>query len=176
MALFNSISADNREVEQGNTYQYEVEPAATNSCLAAAPGEDGGVAIFNKESVYQWHGITHFSKRYKYVGLDKATAESCADSILTAYTIYVNKWCIALKTFGADAVYCYVSAGASVPLVCASVTPVHVEGPVWAIEVDVNATFDYYSTPVKGSASSTPPSASTLKGLAASIANFPEGG
>ena len=78
--------------------------------------------------------------------------------------------------FGADAVYCYVYAGASVPLVCASVTPVHVEGPVWAIEVDVNATFDYYSTPVKGSASSTPPTASTLKGLAASIANFPEGG
>ncbi len=176
MALLTSISSANRVVEQGNTYQYEVEPAATNSCLAAEPGEGGGVAIFNKESVYQWHGMTHFSKRYKYVGLDKATAETYANSILDAYTISVPKWCIALKTFGNAAVYCYVSAGASVPLVCASVTPVHVDGQMWEIEVDVNATFDYYSTPSKGSASSSPPSASTLYGLASSIADFPEGG
>lgn len=185
MAL-NSISSSNRVVEQGNTYQYEVEPAVTTTCVAQEPTTDGGVAIFDRQTVNQWHGIVHFSKRYRYVGLDKDSAESLADNILSAYTITPERWAVGLQTVGGGdaALYCYVTVGSSAPLSCATVTPVHVEGELWEIEVDVNATIETYTSPttsngtansVGGSQSSNnPPSVSTLKGLVSGIVNFPE--
>lgn len=191
MALRNSISSANRVIEQGNTYQYEVEPAVTNTCLAKEPTADGGVAIFDRQSVNQWHGVVHFSKRYRYVGLDKATAEAQAAVILEAYTQTPERWAIGIQTIGsgdgAGAMYCYISVGSSAPMSCASVTPVHGEGDMWDIEVDVNATFETYTEPTQDNAtagstagasqtSGQPPSASTLKGLAAAIADFPEDG
>jgi hypothetical protein len=188
MALRTTISSANRVVDQGNTYQYEVEPAVTNTCLAKEPTTDGGVAIFDRQSVTQWHGIVHFSKRYRYIGLDQATAEAQAEAILNAYTQTAEKWAVGIKTIGqgsnAGAMYCYVSVGQTAPMSCATVTPVHVEGPIWEIEVDVNATFEKYTEPTQSSltqqavgasqGSSQAPTASELKNLASAIANFPE--
>ena len=172
MGLLTSISSTNRVVEQGDTYEFYSEPAVSETVVARTESGSSDV-YYDKAVVTQWHGVAHFSKRYKYVGLEKSSAESAAASILAAYTKSVDKWAISLVSETVNGVtstsYKYAVVG-STAMSCAAVSPVHAEGAMWSVEVDVDATIDgYYS-------SNSAPSDSTLKGLitALGIHNFPE--
>ena len=175
MALLTSISEDNRVVEQGNTYQFHVEPAVSTTGIVKESSGDGD-KYYDKATVQQWKGEVTFSKRYRYVGMTKGAAETAAGTILTAYTKTFPKWAVGIQSFNISgkgyALYCYVTVGGDAPMACAAVTPVHVDGAMWDVEVDVSATVETYSTP--SVSSSTPPSVETLKGLVSDIVSFPE--
>jgi len=172
MGLFESISSDNRVVDQGDSYEYNVEPAVTDTVVSIDRGQ-GTAKVFDKETVLQWHGVVRFAKRYRYVGLTETAANTAAASILAAYSVDADRWAvgISVETSGGvtRSMYKYLNVG-SMPVTCARVTPTHVEGGMWSVEVDVDAEFEIY-TP-----DDDEPSASDLTGLvtAAGIHNFPE--
>lgn len=174
MGLLTSISSSNRVVEQGDTYEFNTEPAVSETI--ASKTESGSSDIYyDKEVVTQWHGVAHFSKRYKYVGLTESAANTAAASIRSAYMKSVPRWAVALvaETVNGEtsAKYKYACVGSTV-MSCATVSPVHVEGTMWEVEVSVDATVDaYYSQ-------DSAPSAETLVALITSleIHSFPEGG
>lgn len=177
MALLNSISSANRVVEQGNTYQFYVEPAVTTTGVAVEPS-GGGNKYYDKVTVQQWKGEVTFSKRYRYDGLTESAARTECAGIVAAYTKTFAKWAVGIQTFGsgtsARVLYCYVEVGSGAKTLCASVTPVHGDGPMWSIEVDVNVTAEKYSSP--STSSSTPPTDEELMALVSGISDFPEGG
>ena len=172
MALKTSISADIRVVSQGDTYEYDVDPAVTDTTISVDQGQ-GSAKVYDKEQVIQWHGVLRYSKRYKYVGLTGSAAASAAASIRSAYSVNATKWAvgISIETSGGTttARYKYLNTG-SVPMTCATVTPVKGDGPVWDVEVDVDATFELYTD------SDDAPDDSDMIALAtnAGITNFPE--
>ena len=183
MALLTTISSVNRIVEQGDTYVLNTEPALTTTNIMFERTSGSGASasttkVYDKQLVQQWKGTCRYSKRYKYVGLDEANVNTLADTIYAAYTLdNVPKYGIGIQTLGtgerAVPVYCYMSVGNGT-MTCASVTPVHVDGPMWEIQVSVDATFKYYTPPSLSAASA--PSATTLKALAGNIDVFPESG
>ena len=172
MALFTGISAANRVVEQGDTYEYDIEPAVTDTVVAVDQGE-GSAKFYDKDVVVQWHGVLRYSKRYKYVGLTAAAAAAAAETVRSAYSVDVTKWAvgISVETSGGTSAarYKYLSTG-SVPMTCATVTPVKLDGPLWELAVDVDATFEIYTD------DDDAPSDSDMIALAtgAGITNFPE--
>ena len=177
MALFTGISDDNRVVEQGNTYVYDIEPAVTVSTIAVEQGSgtsgqgSGGTNVYEKETVTQWHGVLHFSKRYKYVGLTKSAAQTAAAAIRSAYTIDADKWAVGISVETnngvSTALYKWLNVGDQ-PMTCAAVTPVKSDGPMWEVEVDVDATFEVYKD------DDNAPTDAQMVALASDIVNFPE--
>ena len=172
MALFTGISAANRVVEQGDTYEYDIEPAVTDTTVAVDQGQ-GAAKVYDKDTVVQWHGVLRYSKRYKYVGLTAAAAQTAAANIRAAYSVDVAKWAVGIfvSTSGGTSTsrYKYLNTG-SVPMTCATVTPTKGDGPVWEVAVDVDATFEIYTDDYDE------PSDSDMIALAtgAGITNFPE--
>ena len=172
MALFTGISAANRVVEQGDTYEYDIEPAVTDTTVAVDQGE-GSAKVYDKDTVVQWHGVLRYSKRYKYVGLTASAAATAAANIRAAYSVDVAKWAVGIfvSTSGGTSTsrYKYLNTG-SVPMTCATVTPTKGDGPVWEVAVDVDATFEIYTD------DDDEPSDSDMIALAtgAGITNFPE--
>lgn len=170
MALLNGISADNRVIEQGNTYVYDIEPAVTDTTIAVEQ-VSGGTQVYERATVTQWHGVLHFSKRYKYVGLTKSAAQTAAATIRSAYTIQADKWAVGISVETnngvSTALYKWLNVGDQ-PMTCAAVTPVKADGPMWEVEVDVDATFEVYK------ADNNAPTDSQMVALASDIVNFPE--
>ena len=170
MALLTGISAANRVIEQGNTYVYDIEPAVTDTTIAVDQGS-GGTKVYDKEAVTQWHGLLRFSKRYRYVGLTKSAAETAAATIRSAYTIDADKWAVGISVETNNGVttarYKWLNTGDQ-PMTCAAVTPTKGDGPIWDVEVDVDATFDIYTD------EDDAPTDQEMIALASEIANFPE--
>lgn len=180
MALLTSISSANRVVEQGGTYLYNVEPAISDSSVKTTQeGQGQSAVIYDEIVVRQWRAEVTYSKRYRYVGLDGSVVDSLCDQIRNYYTHDFDRWAVGVKTFTVNntpiPMYCYVKTKGLAPTVCASVTPVHVEGAMWEIEVDVNVTVEHYSEPVgpTSGTSANVPNATTLRNLVSSIAGFP---
>lgn len=172
MALLNSISAANREVEQGDTYEYDIEPAVTDTVVAVDQGQ-GAAKVYDKDVVVQWHGVLRYSKRYKYVGLTASAAATAAANIRAAYAVDVDKWAVGLSVETNNGTtttrYKFLNTG-TVPMTCATVTPTKGDGPVWEVAVDVDATLEIYTD------DDDEPTDSEMTGLATSagITNFPE--
>jgi hypothetical protein len=175
MALLTSISSANRVVEQGGTYLYNVEPAISDTTVAQRP-EGQSTTLYDVILVRQWKAEVTYSKRYKYVGLAESAVDYLCNMIRNYYTKTFDTWAVGLKTVGsgasATAMYCYVRTDGAAPTVCASITPVHAEGAMWEIEVDVNATVEHYSDPV-ATGSATVPNDTTLMNLVSGIAGYP---
>ena len=164
MALYDTISPTRRNVEQGNTWTFDVEPAITQTNIATSPSGDSTI-IYDKTTTLQWHGTVHLAKRYRYVGLMASGIDSLVDTIRAAYTRTIDKWAVALDA--TSGMYKYANVGQATECF-ASVTPVHGDGPAWEIEVDVDATAEMYTD-------ETPPTAVAMKALLSAIDGFPEG-
>ena len=164
MALYDTISASRRQVEQGNTWTFDVQPAVTTTNIGTQSSGSSTI-IYNKTTVLQWRGTVHLAKRYKYVGLMARGIDGLVDAIRAAYTVAIGKWAVALDA--TSGTYKYASVGQATECF-ASVTPIHGDGPAWKIEVDVDATAEMYMD-------ETPPTAVALKALLSAIDGFPEG-
>ena len=165
---FTTATATNRVIEQGNTYDFTVEPAQQQATIrATAQGSE--YTVGERVLVTQWLATARFSKRYRYVGMTKAKAEELALAIADDYIVDMPRYALGIyiDTDRGISIYKFLPIeGGDVPTCCATVTPTHGEGPLWNIEVDVDAQIEKYFDSV--------PSASTIKGLFSSIANFPE--
>ena len=169
MSLFTTTTSTNRVVEQSNTYTFETEPAQQVSTVRAVE-EGSSFTIGERVITTQWRVSAHFAKRYRYVGMSGNNIDNLAEAIANAYTVNMPRYALGfyVDTNKGIAVYKFMPVeGSGVPTRCAAVTPTHVDGPIWNIEVDVNATIEAYYD--------TAPSSSDIKGLFASIANFPSG-
>ncbi len=162
-----TTSAALRAIDQGNTWTSAVEPAAWQNVVAVDKTLGGKVkSVYEKQVVQQWKGTIHLAKRYRYVGYTtRADAEADAALILAAYTVDIPKYGIGLDA--GDGLYKYMQVGTA-PTCCAAVTPVHTDGQLWEVEVDVDATAEaYYEL-------DSAPSLATLQGLLSSVSDFPE--
>lgn len=162
-----TISAAPRAIDQGNTWTSAVEPAAWQNVVAVDKTLGGKVkSVYEKQFVQQWKGTIHLAKRYRYVGYtSRATAEADAELILAAYTVDLPKYGIGLDA--EDGLYKYMQVGTA-PTCCATVTPVHTDGQLWEVEVDVDATAEAYY------ASDSAPTLDTLQSILSSVSDFPE--
>lgn len=169
MGLLSTATSTNRVVSQGNTYRYTTEPAQQFSTVSAT-AEGSTYTVGERVLVTQWHVAAMFSKRYSYVGLDEDSAKTIAESVSSAYVKSMPRYALGIyvdSTRGIS-VYKYLPVeGGGIPTCCAAATPVHVEGTMWSVEVDVDVTIDAYYD--------TAPSLSTIKSLFSDIANFPGG-
>lgn len=161
MALLSTYSADNREIQQGDTYTTETEVACSYSTVAVS-----GTHVYDRETVLQWKGVVHYSKRYKYVGMTQSAAESACTAIQSAYTQNIDKWGVAVNVTTGLNEYAVVGQA---PVCAATATPVHVTGEMWEVQVDVEVSAETYVA-----ASGSAPSISTLKGLVSDFTGFPE--
>lgn len=162
-----ATSAALRAIDQGNTWTSAVEPAAWQNVVAVDKTLAGKVkSVYEKQFVQQWKGTIHLAKRYRYVGYTtRADAEADAELILAAYTVDIPKYGIGLDA--GDGLYKYMQVGTA-PTCCAAVTPVHTDGQLWEVEVDVDATAEAYY------ASDDAPTLKTLQSILSSVSNFPE--
>lgn len=167
--VLNSIDAGNRETSQGSTYSFEHEPATQFATITAVPS-GSAYAVGEKVVVTQWKVSAHLVKTYRYVGLSKAAAEALAAAIAGAYVVNVPQYTLGIdgNDISFQRVYKYLPVeGVGMPTCCASVTPVHADGPLWNIEVAVDATVVKYLDDV--------PSFLDIKTWFTAVDSFPEG-
>ena len=155
MALFSTISAANRVVDQGDTWDCETK------CVGSYTTREQGAIV----TIYQWDCSVALAKSYKYVGLTEAAAIDYADDITEAYkkqrTKTISRWDQATRKWIFETVQ-------NVEELQAMAVPRHADGPTWEISVTVSARehrrFD----------SSTRPTIATLEGWLADVVDYPE--
>lgn len=166
--MFTTATAANRVIEQGNTYSFTVEPAQQQATIkATAQGSE--YTVGERVLVTQWLATARFAKRYRYVGLTKEKAEELALSIANDYIIDVTRYALGIYVDSSRGISIYKFLpveGGDVPTCCATVTPTRGDGPLWNVEVDVDAQIEKYYDSV--------PTASAIKALFSDIADFPE--
>ena len=166
---FTTATATNRVLEQGNTYNFTVEPAQQRSTIRANR-QGSEITVTDSVVTLQWLATAHFSKRYRYVGMTREKAEELAVTIAGAYVINTQRYALGIYIDQAQGVSYYKFLpveGGDVPTCCATVTPTHGEGPLWNIEVDVDANIEKYFDDV--------PTADDITDLFSDIEDFPEG-
>lgn len=187
MALFNSTSSTNREVEQGNTFTFTIEPAQLRGKRSVSTSVDGETVTTETSVVItQWRVTVHFAKRYRYVGLAKAASVAIAAKIAECYLIMKPMYALEQYTTTDSTTGAVTSGwkyravtGSGAPTCCAAVTPTHADGPAYNIEVDVDATLEAYYDEIPAASminslfSSAP--SPTTSGAVRDITAFPEG-
>ena len=186
MSLLAKTSSANRIVEQGNTFTFTLEPAQQRGSRSVTTTDSQSETTNTTTTtvyVTQWRVTAHLAKRYRYVGLTGAAAVAIAAAIAEDYLVKQNRY--ALEQYTSTSGNATTSgwkyqavANGDVPMCCASVTPAHVDGSMWEIEVDVDATIEAYYD--------SAPTVETIRGLFSSassavetnasrdITNFPE--
>ncbi len=165
-----TIPTSRRVLEQGKTYLFTVEHAITRGTVAATTS-GSSVSVGDVITVTQWRGTAHLSKRYKYVGLfgDQDALQALADYIADCYVVDAQAYSVGIYADASEgtAYYKYLPIqGGTVPVCCAFVSLVHADGPMWEIEVDVDATVTAYFD--------SEPTQETLRGLVSAVADYPE--
>lgn len=134
MALLTTISETNRIDEQGGVWNIQIRPVDTKK-----------VTVESVESWrYQWKADISFTKSYRYVGLDKASALSLADTIREKYTFKPGRKVVRWDKI--EGHWDYKTVSISADGITADVTPWPMEGPMWQIAVSVNATLEKFFT------------------------------
>jgi len=165
MALYTGMSASNCVVNQAATFVCAAEPVIVHTGPTAYRTESGAIG-YAAEHVKQWRGKCSLVASYSYVGLTKDAALSAAAALREAYTQDVARYAIGeeinLETM--KRYYKYVVVG-SAPACGASVTPVHEDGPIWRVDVQVAVEAEGYWD--AGGLDSPPPSQSDMEALVA---------
>jgi hypothetical protein len=165
-----TIPTAKRVLEQGKTYGFTVEHAITSARVVAVTS-GSSTSIGDAIDVTQWRGTAHLAKRYKYVGLfgSESDLQELADHIADKYVIDAQAYSMGLyvDTGSGAAYYKYLPIqGGTIPVCCASVSLVHADGPMWEIQVDVDASVTAYFD--------AEPTTSALRELVSSVAGYPE--
>lgn len=165
-----TIPTAKRVLEQGKTYDFTVEHAITRGSIVAV-SSGSSVSVGDAIIVTQWRGTAHLAKRYKYVGLfgAESTLQELADYIAGKYVINAQAYSVGIyvDATAGTSYYKYMQVqGATVPVCCASVSLVHADGPMWEIQVDVDASVTAYFD--------SEPTLEQLRALVSSVADYPE--
>ena len=181
------INAAHREMNQGNAWTYNTEPAWEYTANIVNRGADGTVKeYYQRNLVLQWKYSVYLRASYKYVGIpSKEIAEKVADIVNDAYNVGLERYALKTENYGTAEAPFYATVwdevGASYRGLtpCATATPLHAAGPLWEVEVAVDAAFDGYGNVTYNSATHTftpaaPPDPATMRSKLSAVADFPE--
>ena len=157
MALFTTISAANRVVDQGDTWDVKIKPTGQYTSGTGNPAVTYG----------QYKAEVALTKRYRYVGLTETAAMTLAETIRTAYTQSRSRAIVRWDRDLTRWAYEFVD----VEDVEADVTSSRADGPIWQIDVSVNASKEYF---YNRTSSEGPPTVAIARTLLSGISDFPE--
>lgn len=159
MALFTDISEDNRVETQFGTWKVSIRQTGAYTVTNTAQ---------QTMTFLQYKAEASLTKSYSYVGIAKSSVEALAETIRSAYT---NSRASSVVRWNREEGRWVYQTAANAWNVDADVTPVHMDGPMWKIDVSVNAAatffFDRRSDTVQ-------PTVTEVKGMMGNVDSFPE--
>lgn len=136
--LFETTTTDNLVMDQALHTNYVIEP--TTQTYTRNIGD-----IVHEQQTTQYRATASLQGSYRYVGMTYAGALSAVDDLTQAYSHNVIKWSVGLSSNPETGEWGYQYLPTlSVSMQGANVTPNHMEGRMWEVQVDVNANVEYY--------------------------------
>lgn len=138
MALLNTYTSTNQVVTQGLVVKYSIEQDTITLAGWHTDPDDPGVEIWSEYEKVFYRCKRYATKRYSYVGLDAATAASCAAAKIAKYTRAYSQITITDVT-DPDTGETTPTVTSTTSTLCSSdIAPMYEEGSAWRVDIDVN--------------------------------------
>jgi len=145
--LFTTWTNANLQIVQGKTMRVTVEQTG-NPVITVTVPSSGAEPQFSLDTWYKQ--TANFTCIYQYVGMDKTTAENCAEAMRTKFTRTKLLWFYGVEAKAGGGYKLGWTSTSTGTVLDSEIAVVHDAGCMYHVEVHANVTDESYTTSATG--------------------------